>query len=120
MRQAKGYASILQEQVSVWDRMLEINNGKVPPGKCRQCSTSQVKKDAEKRVAEADVMGQEDMIEAQDLVDAHDPALDPASDWCCMYCVLLLQDDFMNKKPMIQHYVKGQGHVCLFLPQVSL
>ena len=59
--------AVLQEWVLVWDRMLEMNNGKVPPGKCKQCTKSQVKKDAEKRVAEAEVMGQEDMIEAQDL-----------------------------------------------------
>lgn len=73
--------------------MLEMNNGKVLPGKCRQCTKLQVKNDAEKRIAEAEVMGQEDTTKAQDLVDAHNPAPDPASDWCCMYCVLLLQDN---------------------------
>ena len=50
-------------------------------------------------------------------MDAHDPALDPASDWCCMYHVLSLQDNFVNEKPMIQKYVEGQVHVCLFLPK---
>lgn len=113
----KGMQAVLQERVSVWDKMLDMNNGKVPPGKCGQCAKSQVKKDAEKRVAEAEAMGQEDTIEAQDLVDAHDPASDPTSDWCCMYRVLSLQDDFANEKPMIQHYVEGRGHVCLFLPK---
>ena len=77
-----------------------MNNGKVLPGKCGQCTKSQVKKDAEKRVAEAEVMGQEDTIEAQDLVDAHHPAPNPASDWCCIYCVHSLEDDFVNEKPI--------------------
>ena len=57
------------------------------------------------------------MQKKEDLVDAHDPAPNPASDWCCMYCVLLLQGNFVNEKPMIQHHVEGQGHTCLFLPK---
>ena len=62
-------------------------------------------------------MGQEDMIEAQDLVDAHDPAPDPANNWCCMHRVLSLQEDFANEKPMIQHYVESHRHVCMSLPK---
>ena len=38
-------------------------------------------------------------------------------DWCCLYRVLSLQDDFTNEKPMIQHYVEGWSHVCIFLPK---
>jgi hypothetical protein len=28
-----------------------------------------------------------------------------------------LQDDFANEKPLLQHYLEGRGHVCLFLPK---
>ena len=91
----------------VWDKMLEMNNRKVPPGKCGECTKSQVKKDTEKQVAEIEAMGQEDTIKVQDLMDAHDPAPDPANDWCCMHWILSLQEDFMNEKPLIQHYVEN-------------
>ena len=45
---AKGLKAVLQERVSVWDTMVEMNNGKVSPGKCKECKRSQVEKDAEK------------------------------------------------------------------------
>jgi hypothetical protein len=28
-----------------------------------------------------------------------------------------LQDDFVNEKPDIQHYLEGRGHVCIFYPK---
>jgi transposase len=43
--------------------------------------------------------------------------LAPQNDWCCAYRVLSLQDDFVNEKPLLQHYPEGCGHVCLFLPK---
>lgn len=87
--------------------MIEENKGRVPPGKCKECKKSQVKKDAEKRIAEAEAMGQEDTIAEQDVTDAHDPTSALTNNWCCMYWVLSLQDDFSNKKPMIQHYIES-------------
>ena len=35
------------------------------------------------------------------LVDEPDTV--DRDNWCCMHCVLSLQDDFMNEKPMLQH-----------------
>ena len=52
-------------------------------------------------------MGQEDVIMEQDVADSHNPAPAPANSWCCLYQVLSLQDDFANKKPMIQHYIES-------------
>jgi hypothetical protein len=41
----------------------------------------------------------------------------PISDWCCMYQVLFLQENFVMAKPMLQHYIEGRGHICMFLPK---
>jgi len=41
----------------------------------------------------------------------------PQDEWCCAYQVLSLQHDFVNEKPLLQHYLEGCGHVCLFLPK---
>ena len=101
----------------VWDKMIEVNKGKVLPGKCRECKKSQAKKEAEKRVAEAEARGREDTVADEDVTVVHDPVPAPTSDWCCMHWVLSLQDDFANEKPMIQHYVESCRHVCIFLPK---
>ena len=97
--------------------MIEVNKGKVPPGKCRECKKSQAKKEAEKQVAEAEAMGQEDTIADEDVTVVHDPIPAPTNNWCCMHWVLSLQDDFANENPMIQHYVESHGHVFMFLPK---
>ena len=49
----------------------------------------------------AEALGQEDMVTEEDLADARNPVDEPSSDWCCLYQVLSLQDDFTNEKPMI-------------------
>ena len=117
--QPKGIKVVLQGHVSVWDKALEMNRGKVPVGKCRDCKKSQVKKDAEKRIAEAEVMGQEHTVVKEDLTEAQDPVSKQPNKWCCLYQILSLQANFTNEKPMIQHYTKSQGHVdvCMFLPK---
>jgi hypothetical protein len=38
---------------------------------------------------------------ASEVIDEH------ADEWCCMSCVISLQDDFVNEKPDIQHYLEG-------------
>ena len=58
----KGMKAVLQEQESVWDELMMRCRAKAPVGKCGDCSKSQAKKDAEQRVAEAEVMGQEDTV----------------------------------------------------------
>ena len=37
---------------------------------------------------------------------------------CCMQCVLFLQPDFVNEKPLLQLVIEKAGHKCLFLPKV--
>lgn len=71
----------------------------------------------ERRIAEAEALVQEDMVTEEDLANACNPVNKPSSDWCCLYQVLSLQDNFTNERPMIQHYIEEQGHVCIFLPK---
>ena len=108
--------AVLQERESVWDEFVDRYSSKVV-GKCKECTKSQAKKDAERWVAAAEAMGQEDTLEEADLVQVAEPDTVVRDDWCCMHRVLLLQDDFANEKPMLQHYLEGRGHVCLFLPK---
>jgi hypothetical protein len=68
-------------------------------------------------VAEAEAMGQEDALADTDITQADEPIAAPSNNWCCMHRVLSLQDDFVNEKPLLQHYLEGRGHVCLFLPK---
>lgn len=114
--QAKGMKAVLQERVSVWDELSERCGGKVV-GKCKSCSKSQVKKDAERRVAEAEAMGMEDTLTDADVAQAEETVTVPENNWCCMYRVISLQEDFANEKPLLQHYLEGRGHVCMFLPK---
>jgi hypothetical protein len=111
----KGMKAVLQERESVWAELVERNDKVV--GKCKECQKSQAKKDAERRIAAAEAMGQEDSLEEADLAQAEEPDEELKDDWCCMYRALSLQDDFANEKPMLQHYLEGRGHVCLFLPK---
>ena len=94
---AKGIKAVLQEGVSVWDKTVEMNGGKVPAGKCWICKKSQITKDAERRITEAEALGWEDMVTEEDLADACNPVDKLSSDWCCLYQVLSLKDDFTNK-----------------------
>ena len=90
--------------------MAESWGGK-PVGTCDWCQKSQAAKDAEACVAAAEALGEEvDNI----LPNALEEPI-PMSDWCCMTCVLSLQSDFKNEKPLLQHYVEEWGHICLFL-----
>ena len=62
-------------------------------------------------------MGQEDALVDTDITQADEPIAAPSNNWCCRHRVLSLQDDFVNEKPLLQHYLEGRGHVCLFLPK---
>ena len=114
--QPKGMKAVLQERASVWDELSERCGGKVV-GKCKGCTKSQAKKDAEWCVAAAEAMGQEDTLEEADLAQAEQPGTAERDVWCCMHRVLSLQTDFANEKPMLQHYLEGRGHICIFLPK---
>ena len=84
--QPKGMQVVLQERESVWDRLTDRCKGKVPVGKCKDCTKSQVKKDAERRVAEAEAMGQEDTVAEEDIARSPEPEpIESKNDWCCMH-----------------------------------
>ena len=109
--------AILEEQVSVWDKLMKWGSGNVV-GKCRQCKKSQTKKDGERRISEAEAMGQEEGLTDTDVAQVEMIVETSQDHWCCMYRMLSLQDDFMNKKlQLLQHYLEGRGHICLFLPK---
>lgn len=111
--QPKGIKAVLQEWESVWDEL--VSWCKKVVGKCKECLKSQAKKDVERHVAEAETMGQEDTLWDEDVLQAHESKYEPTSDWCCMYWVLLLQEDFVTEKLMLQHYIESHGHICMFL-----
>lgn len=118
--QPKGMRAVLEERVSVWDEYISHLNGSRPVGKCKSCQKSQLKKDTDRRVAAAEAMGQEDTLTEAEIDAAGNLADDVNVDtdpWCCIYKVISLQDDFANEKPLLQSYIEGRGHVCLFLPK---
>jgi hypothetical protein len=76
------------------------------------------KKDAERRVAEAEAMGQEDTVAKDDITHSQEPEMiESTNNWCCMSHILSLQEDFANEKSMLQYYIKGRGYICMFLPK---
>ena len=73
-------------------------------------------------MAEAEAMGHKNTV-AEDYVTQSKVQItgldldENVSDWCCMYCVLSLQMDFVNEKPKLQHYIEGRGYIYMFLPK---
>ncbi|EIN06656.1 hypothetical protein PUNSTDRAFT_72602 [Punctularia strigosozonata HHB-11173 SS5] len=124
---AKGMVQVLKERVSVWDIYQEkaetrkpTKKGKEfkPLGKCQMCTKSQAKLDAERRIAIAEATGQDTSVTDDDVAAANGPDLDTArEDWCCVYRVLSLQEDFANEKPLIRQVLEQEGQVCMFLPK---
>jgi hypothetical protein len=75
---------VLQERESVWDKLSERCGGKVV-GKCKLCSKSQLKKDAERRVAQAEAMGMEETLTDAEIAQAEEIMVTPENNWCCMH-----------------------------------
>ena len=86
-------------------------------GKCALCTKSQTRKDAERRIALAEAMGQDDAVSTEDTTLVDSRISSSADEWCCMYHVLSLQEDFQSEKPLVQMIIEDAGHVCLFLPR---
>lgn len=115
---AKEMLAIIKEQKSVYDKLVsEAGSEKKVFSKCGECHKSAAKKDAECRVAQAEMAGQEDTLDDTVLEEASTAVKEPKSKWCCLSQVLSLQDDFVNEKPEIQHYLEGRGHICMFYPK---
>ena len=84
--QPKGMQVVLQKWELVWDQLTDRCKGKVPVWKCKDCMKSQVKKGAERRVAEAEAMGQEDTVAEEDIARSQEPEpIKSKNDWCCMH-----------------------------------
>jgi hypothetical protein len=102
----------------VYDQLVaEVGGEKKVFGKCSQCWKSAAKKDAERRVALAEMAGQEDSLDDTVLEEASEVIDELQNRWCCLSRVLSLQDDFINEKPKIQHDLEGRGHICMFYPK---
>jgi hypothetical protein len=117
---AKGMRAVLQEWKSVWDKLIlasKAHSKMKIVGKCSSCTKSQVKKDAEHHIALAESMGQDNAVLHEDIMHADTEAPSIAEDqWCCMYHILALQEDFQLERLLIQTITENAGHVCLFLP----
>lgn len=118
--QPKGIRIVLQERKSVWHKFTEVckERGTKVVGKCASCTKSQTRKDAERRIALAESMGQDDSVSAEDSKAIESDAPSSADDrWCCMQRVLSLQEDFCAERPLMQSIIESAGHVCIFLPR---
>ena len=72
---AKGMKAMLKERTSVWERLCaEHGSEKKVIGKCKTCKLSAAKKDAMKRIAEAEAAGQDETVSDAD-VDAANTAI---------------------------------------------
>jgi len=60
-------------------------------------------------------------VDGMIVVDPENPdgKMPPTSEdmWCCMQCVLTLQEDFPTERPLVQLLIEDAGHICLFLPR---
>jgi hypothetical protein len=108
--QAKGMEQVLLE-IGLLEELSE------PVGVCSQCKLSQEARDKAVKAHEKEIEGvgvegmagcYECAAEVEELEHAHN---------CCMQCVLSLQPDFMNEKPLLQLVIEKVGHKCLFLPK---
>ena len=120
--QPKGIKVVLQERKSVWDEYTARCEGRdaKPVGKCKSCSKSQIHKDAERRITNAEARGEGDPASIEGMTDEGSvmpPTSDDSDMWCCMERILTLQEDFRTEKPLIQSIIERSGHICLFLPR---
>jgi hypothetical protein len=118
-RQPKGVRVVLQKRKSVWHKFTTIckERGTKIVGKCTSCTKSQTRRDAERRIALAEAMGQDDAVSTEDttLIESEIPS--GVDEWCCMHRVLSLQQDFQSETSLVQSIIECAGHVCLFLPR---
>jgi hypothetical protein len=115
----KGMEQVLHEWGILQEMISKAKNGKVVRV-CKDCSQSQAACDK----AWKEVKASQDEIEGSRL-----PALADHSEYeseeedlccsctCCMQCVLSLQPDFKQEKPLLQLVIKKARHKCLFLPK---
>jgi hypothetical protein len=101
--QAKRTRNVLQEHKSIWDKytMICMERGMKPVGKCKSCSMSQTKKDAEHCIIFIEKTEEDGVASAEDVIIAHSETPDDLEMWCCMEHILSSQEDFQTEKPLI-------------------
>ena len=111
---AKGLRAVLMERTSIWDALCATAGGNEKKVKniCPACKASQVEKDRLARVAAAECAEGEAAID-----DGVSDVPESGSNLCCVTRALSQQQDFLAEKPLIQHYIEGKGHICMFLPK---
>jgi hypothetical protein len=94
--QTKGTRNVLQERKSIWDKYMIIcmECGTKLVRKCKSCSTSQTKKDAEHHIIFAEKTGEDGVASAEDVIIAHSETPDNLEMWCCIEHILSSQEDF--------------------------
>jgi len=95
----------------------EASQGSGNIGSFSTLKSSQLMLKLEMHVNMDDVTLQPDPVKemAVDLQELE--TIELKNNWCCMYHILLLQEDFANEKSMLQHYIEGRGQICMFLPK---
>ena len=83
-------------------------------GSVNSARKSQVKKDVERQIAEAEVMGQEDGLTDKALVES---VVELEDKWCCMYKVMSLQDDLLMRSFNCSMIWKQGGMFASFFPK---
>lgn len=99
------------------------SRGRKVVGTCELCRASQAERErmaTEAKSRQAEIEGVEPGCLARFVVSNLDEQDVTCPVDCCMQCVLSLQDDFKNEKPLLQLIIKGAGHTCLFFTEVPL
>jgi len=52
-------------------------------------------------------MGLDDTLTDADIAQVEESVTVCENNWCCMYQVISLQEEFANEKPLLQHYLEG-------------
>ena len=135
----KGVQAFLEEQ-GIWQYYTQQTRKARKPIlrlHCKSCKESNIHKDAiqraEQLIREAEESGYflstsqciANSINAisaknnngEDLETNNNNPEAETSDNCCWSCILSLQSDFVNKRPLLQTIIEEQGHICLFLPK---
>jgi hypothetical protein len=110
----KGLCQVFQERTSVWDALCDAAGGeKKVKTLCPTCKLSQKEKEQLTRLAIAERNGQPDIED--DWGETY--VVESPTTYCCMTQALSQQQDFLDKRPLIQLYLESLGHICLFYPK---
>ena len=114
----KGMEQVLQEHGLLM--VLERKHSNKVVGICGNCKKSNsareaTLKEAKSKQNEAEGSGISGLT-SHGISDLDFEDLERPSN-CCMQCVLSVEKDFWEEKPLLQLVIKKAGHKCLFLPK---